>query len=110
MANMPVGEPLPSITPNVVVQNPAVRKVANIILGVAGLALPIAAMIDAGAEAIDFGAWLPIASQINLFLLGVFNISVVNPNIPTYKVDRRTAARVAAKPFEGDDGHPRPHV
>jgi hypothetical protein len=88
MANMPM-QPLPQITPNVVVANPAVRKVANIVLGVAALVLPIAGIVDAGAEAIDWSSWLPIAAQIDLFLLGAFNLGVINPNIPTAETDRR---------------------
>jgi hypothetical protein len=88
----PAPSPVPSLTPNVVVGNPAVRRVANVVLGITALVLPILGIIDAGSEPINFGAWLPIVAQIDLFLLGAFNLGVINPNIPSAQGDAQIIA------------------
>lgn len=70
-----------SQTPNVVVQNPTVRKVANWVLGVALIVLPAAAVLDANSS-LDFSEWLVPATAVTSFLAGVFAISVTAPNVP----------------------------
>lgn len=74
---------IPNETPNVVVQNPNVRKVAGIILGVTGLILGTAVVVDGATPAFDLTAWTgPIAAGY-LYLSSVFGLVVTVPNIPT---------------------------
>jgi hypothetical protein len=94
----------PSLTPNVVVANPHVRKVMNVVLGITALILPILGIVDAGAEGFSFGAWLPIAAQIDLFLIGAFNLGVINQNIPTATFDAKVDAKLARGEGMGNGG------
>lgn len=73
---------LPSSTPNVVVQNPGVRKVANVILGVALIVFPAAAVLDGASVDLDFSQWLIPATAVTSFLAGVFGLAVTTPNVP----------------------------
>ena len=77
-----MNEQNPTHTPNVVVQNPHVRKVANVILGVALVVFPAAAVLDASAPGIDFSEWLIPATAVTSFLAGVFGLAVTTPNVP----------------------------
>jgi hypothetical protein len=97
-------EPVPQITPNVVVADPRVRKVVNIVLGVSALVLPIAGMIDRGVTEFNFDPWLMIAGEINLFLVGVFNLGVINPNIPSATFDRKVERQMRAEGMNGGRG------
>lgn len=81
----------PSLTPNVVVANPAVRRVMTVVLGVAALVLPILSLIDAGAPGISFDAWLPTAGAIEQFLIGAFAVGVIAPNVPSVTNNFRIA-------------------
>lgn len=74
--------PLPTETPNVVVSNPAVRKVANIILGIALIVFPAAGILDASSADLDFSQWLIPASAVTSFLAGLFGLVVTTPNVP----------------------------
>ena len=69
-------------TPNVVVQNPTVRRVAQWVIGVAALLLPTLDIIQA-ETALDFSTWLPAATGVSSFLAGAFGLAVVVPNIPS---------------------------
>lgn len=69
-------------TPNVVVQNPNVRKVANVILGVALIVFPTAAVLDGASADLDFSQWLIPATAVTSFLAGVFQVAVTVPNVP----------------------------
>lgn len=73
----------PNYTPNVVVADPRVRKVANVILGVALVIFPAAAVLDASSPALDFSAWLVPATAVTSFLAGVFGLAVTAPNVPS---------------------------
>lgn len=73
----------PHYTPNVVVADPRVRKVANVILGVALVVFPAAAVLDASSPALDFSAWLVPATAVTSFLAGVFGLAVTAPNVPS---------------------------
>lgn len=68
-------------TPNVVVQNPSVRKAANWVLGVALIVFPAAAVLDANST-LDFSSWLVPATAVTSFLAGVFGLAVTTPNVP----------------------------
>lgn len=72
-------------TPNVVVQNPHVRKVANIILGAALIVFPAAAVLDGASADLDFSQWLIPATAVTSFLAGVFGLAVTAPNVPSDK-------------------------
>lgn len=71
----------PSQTPNVVVQNPQVRRVAQWVIGLAALVLPSLAIIEAQTT-VDFSEWLPAATGVTSFLAGAFGLVVITPNIP----------------------------
>lgn len=79
----PHAEPAPTETPNVVVHNPQVRKVANIVLGAALVVFPAAGILDASSDALDFSAWLVPALAVTSFLAGVFGLAVTTPNVPS---------------------------
>ena len=79
----PVPNPEPHYTPNVVVGDPRVRKVANVILGVALIVFPAAGVLDATAPGLDFSEWLIPATAVTSFLAGVFGLAVTTPNVPS---------------------------
>ena len=72
----------PSNTPNVVVENPTVRKVAGNTLGVAGLILSIATLVDGAIPEIDYGHITGPAAIIIAGLFGIFQLGVTSPNVP----------------------------
>lgn len=73
----------PTQTPNVVVADPRVRKVANVIIGVALIVFPTAAVLDGASTSLDFSEWLIPATAVTSFLAGVFGLAVTAPNVPT---------------------------
>lgn len=73
----------PSQTPNVVVSDPRVRKVANIVLGAALVIFPTAAVLDGASAELDFSTWLVPATAVTSFLAGIFGLAVTTPNVPT---------------------------
>jgi hypothetical protein len=73
----------PSTTPNVVVGNPHVRKVANVVLGTASIIVAGAIVLDGSSPAFEWSAWTGPASALVLFLAGVFQVAVTTPNVPT---------------------------
>ncbi len=72
-----------SLTPNVVVQNPAVRKVAGVIIGSAAIIVPAAVVLDGATDALDWSAWTVPAMAVTSFLAGLFQVSVSTPNVPS---------------------------
>lgn len=73
----------PAITPNVVVSDPRVRKVANVVLGAALVVFPTAAVLDAASAELDFSNWLVPATAVTSFLAGIFGLAVTTPNVPS---------------------------
>jgi len=74
----------PSLTPNVRIENPKVRKGVGDTLGWAGVAIVATTIVDASIPAIDL-LWLTTpASAIVLGFLGLFQTLVTSPNVPTY--------------------------
>ncbi|HWU29819.1 MAG TPA: hypothetical protein VN041_12130 [Microbacterium sp.] len=69
-------------TPNVVVQNPTVRRIAGIVLGVASLLTSAAIVIDGSSPAFDISAITTPAGALVLFLAGAFQVGVTTPNVP----------------------------
>lgn len=75
--------PNPTETPNVVVQNPTIRKGANVVLGVVGLLVGTAIVVDASTPAFDISAVTIPVSVAYAYLASVFGLAVTTPNIPT---------------------------
>lgn len=71
-----------SYTPNVVVENPTVRKVAGNTLGVASLVLAIATLVDGAIPDIDYANITGPAAVIIAGLFGIFQLGVTSPNVP----------------------------
>lgn len=74
---------MPTETPNVIVQNPTVRKIAGNTLAVAALILSIATLVDGAIPALDYAFVTGPAAIIVTGLLGIFQLSVTSPNVPT---------------------------
>lgn len=72
----------PSPTPNVVVSNPKVRRIANIALGVAGLVLGTTLVVDGASADFDVSAITTPALAGYLYLASAFGLAVITPNIP----------------------------
>lgn len=72
----------PNVTPNVVVSDPRVRKVAGNVLGVASLGLSIATLVDGAIPAIDYAYITGPAAVIIAGLFGIFQLAVTSPNVP----------------------------
>lgn len=70
-------------TPNVVVENPNVRRAANIFLGVVGLIVGTAVVVDASTPAFDISAITIPVTVGYAYLAGVFGLAVTTPNIPS---------------------------
>ena len=69
-------------TPNVVISNPSVRKATNVALGVAGVLLTIAVIIDAAIPEIDYATITDPATKIVLGIAALFGLAVTTPNVP----------------------------
>lgn len=80
---MTAHNPQPTQTPNVVVSNPQVRKVANVVLGVAGLVLGSVVAYDLAAQNVDFSEVTGPLIAVYGFVAGAFGLAVTTPNIPT---------------------------
>lgn len=74
--------PTPSQTPNVVIANPKVRRVANVVLGVVGLAVGTAVVVDAASTAIDITAITTPIFAGYAYLASAFQLAVTLPNTP----------------------------
>jgi len=72
-----------SVTPNVVVSNPKVRKMAQMVLSVVGIVLSSLLVLDGNIPAADWSAWLSPAFALYGFLAATFGLSVISPNIPS---------------------------
>lgn len=70
------------LTPNVVVENPTVRKYMQIILSIAGLVLSSALVLDSQIPGADWSAWLNPAYALYGFLAATYGLAVISPNIP----------------------------
>ncbi len=79
----------PSYTPNVIVQNPIVRKVVGNVLAGATLLLSIATLVDGAIAEIDWSAVTGPAAVIAGGLFGIFQLTVTSPNVPTPAVEAK---------------------
>lgn len=71
-----------SETPNVVVSNPKIRRIANVTLGVVGLVLGTALVVDGASADFDVSAVTTPALAGYLYLASAFGLTVITPNIP----------------------------
>lgn len=72
----------PNYTPNVVVQDPRVRKIVGNILAVAVIVLAVVTLVDTQVPAFDIG-WVTVpAGGIIAGLFSIFQLAVTSPNIP----------------------------
>lgn len=72
----------PTETPNVVIESPSIRRVLNLVIAGAGLALGTTIVVDLATPAFDVSAWTdPITAGL-LYVAAAFGISVTVPNIP----------------------------
>lgn len=79
---MTINEHYPIEVPNQVIENPALRKTANTILGWASLVLAIIVIFDAGINQIDLFDVTAPAAYIVMALNGLFGLTVTNKNYP----------------------------
>lgn len=79
----------PSLTPNVIVQNPIVRKVVGNVLAGATLLLSIATLVDGAIEAINYSEITGPAAVIVGGLFGIFQLTVTSANVPTPAVEAK---------------------
>lgn len=72
----------PSATPNVVIQNPAVRKIVGNTLAVASVGLAVATLVDGAIAELDYAYITGPAAVIIAGLFGIFQLGVTSPNVP----------------------------
>lgn len=72
----------PNLTPNVVIENPHVRKVANLVLSVVGLVLSSVMVLDGSIAGADWSAYTTPAFALYGFLAATFGLAIISPNIP----------------------------
>lgn len=70
------------ITPNVVLTNPKVRSIANVVLGVLGVALGATMTVDMASDAFDLTPYTAPVFAGYAFLASAFGLAVTTPNIP----------------------------
>lgn len=69
-------------TPNVIVENPKHRRIAQYILSVAALALTGAIAVDGASAELDYAFITLPATALVLALSGALGLGVTIPNIP----------------------------
>jgi len=74
---------MPTETPNVVVADPRVRKGAGIVLGVLGVLLGTAVVVDGATPAFDLTSLTTPVTAGYLYLSSLFGLAVTVPNIPS---------------------------
>lgn len=73
----------PTETPNVVVGNPQVRRIANIALGALGIIVGTAIVVDGSTPAFDITAITVPVFAGYAYVASLFQIAVTVPNIPS---------------------------
>lgn len=69
-------------TPNVVLENPKIRRGVNVFLGIAGTIVTIATIVDINITEIDISAYTTPSAGILLGISALFGLSVTVPNVP----------------------------
>ena len=93
-----------SDTPNVVIENPSVRKVLATIVGYGSLLVGLAAAVDTASPAFDLLAWTVPAWAGLAFLNSALTVGVLIPNIPTGYTPTHAAGEWPAGEDEGTEG------
>lgn len=75
--------PLPTQTPNVVIESPKARKIARTSLDVIGVVLGTAIAVDVASTAFDVAAFTVPAMAGWTYLRLAFGLAVDNTNTPT---------------------------
>lgn len=75
----------PDTVPNVVIENPKIRYVVNVVLGIVGLLIGALVALDVASDGIDFAVWLVPTIAVYSFLAGAFGLVVTSPNVPKRK-------------------------
>jgi hypothetical protein len=78
--------PVPSPTPNVVISNPKIRKGLQIGLGVAGVVVGTAIVVDGSTPAFDITSITGPVSAGLLYLGSALGFAVTIPNTPSTRV------------------------
>lgn len=73
---------VPSLTPNVRIENPKARKIVGNVLGWAGVAITATTIVDAAVEQVDLAYVTEPAAAIFVGLFGLFQLLVTSPNVP----------------------------
>lgn len=74
---------LPTTTPNVIIHNPTIRKWVGNILGAATTVLAIATVVDGAVAELDYANVTGPAAVIIAGILGIFQLTITSPNVPT---------------------------
>jgi hypothetical protein len=74
--------PLPTQTPNVVIENPKARRIARTVLDIVGLGIGTAIVADATSGAFDIAAITVPALAVWTYLRAGFGLGIDNPNTP----------------------------
>lgn len=69
-------------TPNVIVENPKVRRVVNYATHVSALIVAAVAAADASSDAFDVSGWTIPAGAVILTVSSLLGLGVTIPNIP----------------------------
>lgn len=77
-----MSDPVPVITPNVVIGNPSIRKAVNIAVSTALVLVGTAAAVDGASPDFDI-AWLTVPALVGLsYIAAAFNLGITLPNVP----------------------------
>ena len=95
-----------SNTPNVVIENPAIRKALNAIVGYGSLLVGLVVAVDTASPAFDLLAYTTPTWAGLAFLNSAVTVGVTIPNIPA--ADRYQPARVDDTPPADEDNWARP--
>lgn len=91
------------LTPNVVVENPTVRRWAQIILSVVGIFLSSALVLDSQMPGVDWSSWINPSYALYGFLAATFGLAVISPNIPHHSAGEvKTTETVTVKEISGE--------
>lgn len=91
------------LTPNVVVENPTVRRWAQIILSVVGIFLSSALVLDSQMPGVDWSSWINPSYALYGFLAATFGLAVVSPNIPRHSAaEVKTTQTAAVQEISGE--------
>lgn len=72
----------PTDTPNVVIENPSIRKGLNVAVSTALVLVGTASVVDAASPAFDISAFTVPAMVGLTYIAAAFNLVVTLPNVP----------------------------